>query len=145
MSTSKRRSGRYGKIYADILTDAKLGELMEHRRGYSAFTAWALGLAWSSQHLKDGVIPRAALKSLYAKPADADLLVKVGLWEVHPDGWAYVKFIESGNLTKADVEHLRREGEIGQCKRWMKDKGRACTCGEHTPTGERAPALVGDL
>jgi len=144
-SKPKKRSGRYGKVYSDILTDTKLGVLFQQPGAHRAFTVWALGLALAAQQLSDGVVHKADLRTLHGSVKDAETLVFAGFWEIHGDGWRYVKYEEAGNMTKAQVEHLKREGTISQCLRWMREKEQACTCGEHDEDGNRIANLVGDL
>lgn len=128
---AKKRAGRYGKVYADILTEAKLHDLMSVRGGKNAFSTWSLGLALVAKELTDGVVMRAQMRTIYGTDQDAAALVRVGLWVEHLDGWYYVNYVESGaGITRAEVDSLKRQGEISACKGWMKS-GRECVCGEH--------------
>ena len=54
-----------------------------------AMGLWVLAGAWCSDQLTDGVVPRAVLPSLGAKPADAEALVACGLWVRVEVGWAF--------------------------------------------------------
>lgn len=139
----KLRSGRYGRIYCDVLTDDRFAALLERANGFRAFTVWGLGVAWGNLHLEDGRVPRSTLKTLRGRPSEAQALVDVGLWEVTDDGWRYVKWAE-GNWLKADTLVASLEGQIDQCGRWI-DKGRECSCGYHDETGEVIGDPVGDL
>lgn len=138
-----KRSGRYGKLYADLLTDPKLAVLMSGRNGHRALAVHALALAWCALHLTDGEIPRSVLPTLHGKPADADALVDAGLWEPTGNGWRIAKYADA-NLTKQDVAIRALEGQISRCAGWMK-QGRTCSCGHHAPTGDVIGNPVGDL
>jgi hypothetical protein len=135
---ARKRSGRYGKLYADLLTDPKLTDLMSGRNGHRALAVHALSLAWCSQHLTDGHIPASTLGVLWGKESDADALVTARLWKKAPGGWSICGY-EEANLTRARVAELRQEGEINACKRWMTEKGKTCSCGHHDETGQRDP------
>lgn len=133
---ARRRPGRYGKVYADILTEDKLHDLMAGRGGRQAFAAWSLGLALVAKELTDGVVSRHQLRTIYASTADAANLVRVRLWDEHPEGWYFHNYVESGaGITRAEVEKLKRDGEVSACKGRVKH-GKPCTCGEHNPTAD---------
>ena len=138
------RSGRYGRLYCDILTDDKKNALLEMGAvGYRAFTLWSLGTAHATQHKSDGLIRRASLKTLAGNVSAAEALVAVGLWERDGDDYRYVKWA-AGNYLKAEIDAQSLEGAINQCERWM-DKGRECSCGHHDADGNAIGDPVGDL
>lgn len=142
----KKRSGRFGKVYSDLLTEESLGDLMRRgQAGKAAFGVHALALAWQALHLRDGFIPVGVfMDKLYGKPADATHLVTYGFWTEAPGGWQIVGY-EKANLTRADVLTRSLQGEIDACKRYMTEKDRACTCGHHTDVGDLVGDPVGDL
>jgi hypothetical protein len=141
---ARKRSGRYGKVYADLLSDPKLTDLMLHRaEGKQAMGVHALALAWCALHLTAGNIPRSTLSVLYGCPRDAAALVAARLWEVTPDGWFISGYTEA-NLTKIDVQQRSLQGSIDICKRYMAD-GKRCSCGHHSQMGDLIGDPIGDL
>jgi hypothetical protein len=142
---AKKRPGRYGKLYADLLSDEKLLDLMQRRAaGKSAFAVHALALAWQALHLKDGFIsPHVLEGALYGTRSDANALVKCGLWSEVPGGWEIHGYAEA-NLTKADVALRSLQGRIDICRRYMRE-GKPCSCEHHSPTGDLVGDPIGDL
>ena len=139
------RPGRYGRIYTDILTEEKLHNLMSGKRGHYALAMWSLGLALVNKELSDGVVQPHQLRAIYGTRTDAKNLVRVGLWDEHPEGWYYHNYVEEGcGLTRDGVERLKIMGAISNCKREMKKK-RPCVCGFHDELGNPIGDLVGDL
>lgn len=144
-ATDKKRAGRYGKVYSDLLTDPKVLALMQARGGHRAFAVHAFALAWCALHLTDGHIPTSALSGLWGKRTDADNLVAAGLWEPDEDGdgWRIVGYGDA-NLTRLDVRVTSLKGQIDRCRGWI-TRGRDCSCGHHTSTGELVGDPIGDL
>lgn len=149
----KKRSGRFGKVYSDLLSEENLSTLMGGRRasntrrqaGKAAFGVHALALAWQALHLRDGHVSLIVLEDhLYGETRDAELLAAAGLWTVTEDGW-HICGYEKSNLTKEDVLTRALQGEIDACKRYMTEKARTCTCGHHTDVGDLVGDPVGDL
>lgn len=55
----------------------------------SARSLWVTAGSWAADQCTDGLIPRHVLTRLDGRPTDAADLVRVGLWETHPDGWSF--------------------------------------------------------
>lgn len=149
----RKRSGRFGKVYSDLLSEEILSTLMGGRSakrarrqaGKAAFGVHALALAWQALHLRDGHVSRIVLEDkLYGDESDAEALVAAGFWTPTGDGW-HINGYEKSNLTREDVLTRSLQGEIDACKRYMNEKDRACSCGHHTPVGDLVGDPVGDL
>jgi hypothetical protein len=50
---------------------------------------WATAGSWCAGNSHDGVVPRMALRLLGGTRRQVAELVDAGLWEPHPDGWAF--------------------------------------------------------
>lgn len=57
--------------------------------GNASIGLWVRAGAWSARHLTAGHIPRALLAALGGTTAQANALVKAGLWAAEPDGWRF--------------------------------------------------------
>ena len=83
-----------------------------HKEGRAAAFVWVCSLAYAGKHGTDGFISRSALSRLNGRPADAKLLVAVGLWKDEAgvgwtiNGWA--EFQESNEETKARSDRARK-------------------------------------
>ena len=72
-----------------------------------AFRVSVCGLLYAQQHLTDGKVPPAAIKTFGASSPTkaAGELVKAGLWDKTDDGWAIHDYLEH-QRSKADVADL---------------------------------------
>lgn len=87
---------------------SKVHALQEHKGWQSALALWTLAGVWCSRHLSDGAISRATVHRLGFAPTDADLLVRVGLWELEENGYRFHDWAEH-NPTRADVQAKREK------------------------------------
>lgn len=55
----------------------------------SAMGLWVVAGSWCKGLLIDGVVPTRQVKRLGYKIADAEALVRSGLWEIHADGYVF--------------------------------------------------------
>jgi hypothetical protein len=90
---------------------------------------YMFALAWSGGHSTDGHIPPAALQVLHGTRADAELLVRVGLWDVCPNGgWQIHNYAQRQELALV-TEVKRRAQRLAairtNCVRWH---GPDCGC-----------------
>jgi hypothetical protein len=70
---------------------------------------WLEGTVWCNEHETNGQIPGHELRWITDEPdpiAGAALLVEAGLWEVTPDGWRDVDFLND-QPSAEDVERAR--------------------------------------
>jgi hypothetical protein len=85
--------------------------LFFHRKvieaGNAALGLWVRAGSWSSCHLTDGFVPDEIARSLGSK-AEADRLVRAGLWEQWPGGYWFHEWGER-QPTKASVMAERIE------------------------------------
>jgi len=91
------------------------------------------GLCYSSSNLTDGFIPLGAVPIVAAmaevKPTASAQLVKVGLWETVPDGYAIHDFLDY-QPSRVDVEQQRGDlskkraaaGRKGAERRWQSER-----------------------
>lgn len=109
---------------------------------------WTDAGCYASQHLTDGVVTRGALRRLV--PLDraeieraADGLVSVGLWDEHPDGWAFHDWHEY-NPSRADVM-AKRKRDADRKRRARQDEHRACPSGQTADVHADAPPIHNDV
>lgn len=68
----------------------KVSELQETEGGHEAIALWVLAGSWCSRYSTQGVTPTSRVTRLGFVTRDAaDLLVKVGLWVTHEDGYQF--------------------------------------------------------
>lgn len=106
----------------------KVLELLTMRDGFRAAVVWDASIGYATHYGTDGVIRRVALSRIHGRPVDAERLVKVGLWDEHPDGWVIHDFADyqQTSLVSDDVRQKRREASRkGHCVRYH---GAACGC-----------------
>jgi len=105
----------------------KVLALLEEEGGVTAVGLWALCFAYANRVTRrrgktPGLIP-TSLPRRYCGPAGrelAALLVKVGLWDEHPDGWLFHDFADY--LPSEDTSSKRAEaGRRGAAARWGTD------------------------
>ena len=75
-------------------THDKVMELVETygAKGKQAGFVYQCALGHSVGHGTDGKVKRTSLRAVHGTAGDASLLVTVGLWEVHENGWRIVNF-----------------------------------------------------
>src|SRR5262249_28516972 len=92
-----------------------------NKDGRAAAFVWVCSLAYSGKHGTDGFIPKGALARINGRPADARLLVQVGLWKDELGvGWSipgWAEFQESNEETQKRSERARNAA----FKRWGKE------------------------
>lgn len=106
----------------------KVLELLSMRDGFRAVVVWDASIAYAARHGTDGVIRPSVLPRIHGRKADAERLVKVGLWDEHPEGWAVHDFADYQQLSQvtAVIRSSRSAaGSKGMCVRWH---GPACGC-----------------
>lgn len=74
---------------------------------HSALALWTISGSWSAKHLTDGFVPNAIVMRSGCSTRDAELLVKVGLWEAADGGYRFHGW-EERNPLRADVEARRK-------------------------------------
>lgn len=110
------------------MDDPKVLELLTMRDGFRAVVVWDASIAYSVRNGTDGVIRPAMLPRVHARRSDADRLVKVGLWDEHPEGWqvhGFLEYQQSALVTAQIRETKQRAAGKGNCVRWH---GRDCGC-----------------
>lgn len=93
------------------------------RAGLEAMGLWALAGSHCMSYLTDGVVEGWFVEAWPRGAKLAAQLVKVGLWEVHPDGWSFhdwdgfqptrEKVLAEREKTKARVERFRNGASNG--------------------------------
>jgi hypothetical protein len=104
----------------------------------SAIGLWAMGLSYCAKQLTEGFIPKAQVSRLVAvTPAEAfrlaEMLVKAGLWEVHPDGYQVHDYLDY-NPRAAQI-HERRERSRVRFARWYEGTRTANRVSNAVPNG----------
>jgi hypothetical protein len=91
---------------------------------FQALSAYLLSIPWSVGAETDGRIPAYALKTVFATPAVARLLVKHRLWSEETGAWRIVNF-DKRNPTAAVSAAVTTKQQVGaakgNCRRWHGD------------------------
>jgi hypothetical protein len=96
--------------------------------GRSAGFVYLCSLAHCGSQGTDGLITFASLPFVHGRKKDAELLVEVGLWRPHQQGWVIPNWLErqqSSARSEAVVRGKRKAGAMGNCVRWH---GKDCGC-----------------
>lgn len=140
----EKRTGLYARAYCDYLTDPKLSDLLEERKGLEAWGVHALATSLSRLHKTDGAVSRSMLKTCRGTPTHARLLVASDLWRETGTGWQIAAFTKEQD-TAADIEVRVFRGQLDACRRYVQNGKRECTCGHHDTEGDLLGDPVGDL
>lgn len=98
------------------------------REGFRAAFVWHASIGYATLHATDGVIRASALPALNGRRADAERLVKVGLWDEHPEGWRVHDFgdrQQSAQVTAQIRTHRQAAARKGNC---VRHHGPQCGC-----------------
>ena len=97
------------KVDDRLPTSRKLMRIPRAQRK-AAIGVWTLAGAWSMHEMTDGFVPAYAIEEWGGDDADAQALVRAGMWEEDErdgdHGWQFVNWDEY-QPTKADVEERR--------------------------------------
>jgi len=122
----------------DSLPDhPKILRLQAHRNWQDALALWTLAGAWAARHLTDGVVPSAIVGRLGCAQRDADLLVKVGLWDRTEDGFVFHSWTKR-NPTRVVVE-AKREKTRNKVSTWRSNQPCNPVTDEVTDEGSNGP------
>lgn len=94
--------------------------------GNAAMGLWVRAGSWSAAHLTDGFVPKTLLVTLDGKRAQADALVKAGLWVAEPDGYRFRDWFDyqpSAQDVKLGRDAESHGGSFGNHKRWHTNRG----------------------
>lgn len=94
----------------------KVLELVDDKAFQAAF-AHMMAMTYCGKHGTDGFIPRTALAFIHARKADADRLVKVGLWLVVQGGWAIHGWDEY-QVSDEEAKRRREKAQKAAAARW---------------------------
>lgn len=106
----------------------KVLELLTMREGFRALVVWDASIGYATRYGTDGVIRPAALSRIHGRRADAERLVKVGLWDEHPEGWLvhdFADYQQVSVISEAKREQHRAGARQTNCKRYH---GPDCGC-----------------
>lgn len=115
------------RLDSNINTHPRILDLMEYgAKGRAAAFTFVCSIAYGVNHSTDGNIRKAALGLIHGTPADAKLLVAVGLWVEVEGGWMIPDWAER-QQTKETTEAKRairsEAGRKAANARWSKDAG----------------------
>ena len=112
------------KVDDRLPTSRKLMRIPRAQRK-AAIGVWTLAGAWSMHEMTDGFVPAYAIEEWGGDDADAQALVRAGMWEEDErdgdHGWQFVNWDEY-QPTKADVE-ARRERDRERKRSQPRGKG----------------------
>lgn len=110
----------WGRCDDGFYRHPKVADLDDGMRKGCVALFW-LAVSWSNDHLTDGRVPTGTLRTLGADVAEADELVRVGLWEKSDRGYLVHDWSDF-NQTKAHVLEIREQrkvsGKAGADSRW---------------------------
>lgn len=110
----------WGRVDDHHYRHEKLAELDDDLRKGCIALFW-LAISWCNDRLTDGRVPRGTVRILGGDGAEADELVRVGLWETEGKGYRVHDFLDF-NKSKAQVEDERVQrtiaGKAGAAARW---------------------------
>jgi hypothetical protein len=116
----------------DWIDHPKVLELLAMRDGFRALVVWDASISYATWHGTDGLIRPSVLPRIHGRKVDADRLVKVTLWDPHPEGWTVHDFADYQQLSQvtATIRTARSiAGSKGMCRRWH---GPNCGCWART-------------
>ncbi len=104
------------RLDTTIADHPKILELVEDKAFQAAF-AHVMAMAYCGKHGTDGFISRSALPFIHARKADADRLVKVGLWHEERGGWL-INGWDEYQLSDDDAKKRRERAQKAAAARW---------------------------
>lgn len=110
------------RLDTTIFENPKLLYLQEDQQ-YRAIVAHLQGMCYSARHGLAGFIPKAALRVIGAKPADAQRLVTAGLWTPAPGGWQVNGWAEY-QLANEEAARRSEKAKKAAAARWSQRNGR---------------------
>lgn len=87
---------------------------------WSAIGLWTIAGTWSAKELTDGFVPDYQLDELGGLAADAESLVRVGLWDAVDGGFQFANWGEY-QPTKKEVEESRKK-EAERKRKWRESR-----------------------
>lgn len=108
------------RIDTQMFENPKLLHLKEDKQ-YRAIVVHLEGMSYSGRHALDGFIPKAALRIIGANTADANRLVRAGLWDPAPGGWR-IHAWEEYQLSTDDMQARRERAQKGAAARWKREE-----------------------
>lgn len=106
----------------------KILAVIAERDGYRAVVVYVSALAYSGGHGTDGHIATYVLARVHGRKADADRLVRNGLWEPTDTGWRihdYEALQQTSETTEQIRSDRRRAAIKGNC---IRHHGEDCGC-----------------
>ena len=106
----------------------KILALLAERDGYRAAVVYVSALAYAGGHGTDGLIAAYALPRVHGRKADADRLVRHGLWDAVERGWQihdYAQLQQTSDTTESIRAERRRASIKGNC---IRHHGEDCGC-----------------
>ncbi len=117
----------WGRVDDHHYRHEKLGELDEDLRKGCIALFW-LAISWCNDRLTDGRVPGGTVRILGGDLAEADELVRVGLWERDGSAYSVHDFLDF-NQSKEQVIRMRAQralaGAAGAKSRWHPDSDTA--------------------
>lgn len=113
----------WGRVDDQHYRHEKLAELDEDLRKGCICLYW-LAISWCNDRLTDGRVPRGTVRILGGDAAEADELVRVGLWEKDGTGYRvhdYLHFNKSRSQVEEERVQRSAAGLAGARARWHPD------------------------
>lgn len=110
------------RLETSMFENPKLLYLQEDKQ-YKTIVAYLQGMCYSGRHGLAGFVPKAALRVLGATVADANRLVREGLWMPAPGGWQ-VNGWEEYQLANDEAVRRSEKAKKAAAARWALRNGR---------------------
>lgn len=104
------------RLDTTIADHPKILELVDDKAFQAAF-AHVMAMTYCGKHGTDGFISRSSLPFIHARKADADRLVKVGLWHEERGGWL-INGWDEYQLSDDDAKKRRERAQKAAAARW---------------------------
>ena len=106
----------WGRIDDSFYDHPKVIELGRYR--LPCVGLYLLALSWSNRYLTDGFVPFERVKKFGGTPKLAEMLVRVGLWDLVVEGYRIHDFLDynySAKEVRQRADLLRALGKRGGC------------------------------
>lgn len=111
------------RLETTMFENPKLLYLQEDKQ-FKTIVAYLQGMCYSGRHGLAGFVPKAALRVLGATVADANRLVREGLWRPAPGGWE-INGWEDYQLANDEAVRRSEKAKKAAAARWATRNGRS--------------------
>jgi hypothetical protein len=130
----------WGKLDDSLYDHPKLDKLGRQRMACAGL--WAVSISWCNRRLTDGFVPLSRVAQLGGTVAQADHLVKAGLFEKVPEGYQVHDFLDFNDSKEYVLLRRAKDAERQRVQRESKQESQRDTAGTNgvTPPVSPSPA-----